>query len=204
MKQYPSIARSTGQSFREFDAYVFDKLDGSNIRAEWSRKGGWNKYGTRERLLDTTDPDFGEAIPIFLNTLADDVEKVAKKEGWMGLTIFMEFWGDQSVAGQHVKGDPKKVTLFDANPYKKGILGPREFLDLFGHLQTAKFLGKMHWTRGFVEKVWRGEVQGVTCEGVVGKAGSGHDLIMAKAKTQKWVDLVKARCGTDAQKLIDS
>lgn len=204
MKLYPSIARSTGQSFQEFDAYVFDKLDGSNIRAEWSRKRGWNKYGTRERLLDLTDPDFGEAIPIFEKTYADDLAKIAKKEGWDGLTVFMEFWGPNSIAGWHQKGEQKTLTLFDANPYKKGILGPREFLDLFGHLHTAKFLGKMHWTRGFVERVWNGEIEGVTLEGVVGKAGSGHDLIMAKAKTAEWVKLVKARCGEDADKIINS
>lgn len=205
MKQYPSIARSTGQSFREFDAYVFDKLDGSNIRAEWSRKSGWGKYGTRYRLFDKSDPDFAEAIPIFEQTLADDLAKIAKKQGWQQLTVFMEFWGAQSLAGQHVKGDPKQLTLFDANPIKKGILGPREFLDLFGHLNTAKFLGKMHWTRGFVERVWNGEIEGITCEGVVGKAGSGHDLIMAKAKTQLWIGKVKAKYAPEeAQKIIDS
>lgn len=65
MKTYPSIPRSTGQSFQEYDAYVFDKLDGSNLRFEWSRKKGWVKYGTRRRLFDTTDPVFGEAITLF-------------------------------------------------------------------------------------------------------------------------------------------
>lgn len=204
MKLYPSIPRSTGQSFREFDAYVFDKLDGSNIRAEWSRKRGWNKYGTRERLLDLTDPDFGEAIPIFEKTYADDLAKIAKKEGWDGLTVFMEFWGHNSIAGWHLKGEQKHLTLFDANPYKKGILGPKEFLDLFGHLHTAKFLGKMRWTRGFVDRVWCGDIEGITLEGVVGKAGSGHDLIMAKAKTAEWARRVKARCGEDADKIINS
>lgn len=29
MKSYAPILRSTGQDFREFDAYVFDKLDGT-------------------------------------------------------------------------------------------------------------------------------------------------------------------------------
>lgn len=204
MKLYPSISASTGQQFREFDAYVFDKLDGSNIRAEWTRKRGWNKFGTRGRLLDETDPDFGEAIPLFQNTWADELSKIAKKQGWEGLTVFLEFWGEQSFAGQHVPGDPKKLTLFDANPLKKGILGPRPFLDLFGHLPVAKFLGRMHWTRGFVERVRTGQVPDITLEGVVGKAGEGHDLIMAKAKTQVWIDRVKAKYGTDAQKILDS
>jgi hypothetical protein len=32
VKDYPSIPRSTGQSFREFEADIFDQLDGSNLR----------------------------------------------------------------------------------------------------------------------------------------------------------------------------
>jgi len=209
MKHYPSIPRSTGQNFREFTAYVFDKLDGSNLRAEWTRKRGWDKYGTRERLFDKTDEVFGEAIEIFKDTLASDIEAVAKKQQWQQLTIFMEFWGDQSFAGLHVKGDPKRLTLFDANPYKKGILGPHEFLDLFGHFSSPKipnFLGRIHWTRGFVEEVRVGkDPAGITFEGVVGKAGEGHKLIMAKAKTQAWINKVLERHGAEyGQKIINS
>lgn len=59
MKQYPSINSSNGQSFKEFVADVFDKLDGSNLRFEWSKKQGWYKFGTRHRLFDNTDPVFG-------------------------------------------------------------------------------------------------------------------------------------------------
>jgi hypothetical protein len=47
MKEYPSIlsaadllARSDDYLGRPFVA--FDKLDGSNIRAEWDRQKGWN------------------------------------------------------------------------------------------------------------------------------------------------------------------
>ena len=205
MKHYPSIPRSTGQQFREFEAYVFDKLDGSNIRAEWTRKRGWFKFGTRDRLLDETDPVFGEAIPLFRQKLADGIEKVARDERWDMLTVFMEFWGDQSFAGQHEPGDPKLLTLFDANPYKKGILGPKKFFDLFGHLPIPRFLGRMNWTRGFVERIRLGEISGITFEGVVGKTGEGHDLVMAKAKTQAWIDKVLERYGIEnGQKILNS
>lgn len=205
MKPYPSISRSTGQHFREFEAYVFDKLDGSNIRVEWSRKRGWNKFGTRTRLLDGTDTTFGEVIPLFKNTIADSIEQVAKNERFEQITIFMEFWGKQSFAGQHVIGDPKFLTLFDINVYKKGILGPKQFLDLFGNLNcTPKFLGRCNWTRGFVERIRIGDVPDITFEGVVGKAGDGHDLIMAKAKSQAWVDKVTAQYGDDANTIINS
>lgn len=205
MKPYPSISRSTGQHFREFEAYVFDKLDGSNIRVEWSRKRGWNKFGTRTRLLDETDTTFGEVIPLFKNTIADSIEQVIKNEHFDQVTIFMEFWGKQSFAGQHVTGDPKYLTLFDINVYKKGILGPKKFLDLFGNLNCVpKFLGRHNWTRGFVERIRIGDVQDITFEGVVGKAGDNHDLIMAKAKSQAWIDKVTAQYGDDASKIINS
>jgi len=205
MKLYPSISRSTGQSFREFDAYVFDKIDGSNLRFEWTRKRGWHKYGTRERLFDQTDEVFGEAIPIFEKTLADPLDKVARKERWDILTVFAEFWGPGSFAGLHVPGEPKNLTLFDANPYKKGILGPRQFLDLFGDLGIPKFLGRQRWTRGFVERVRLGQVEGITFEGVVGKGGEGHDLVMAKAKTQAWLDRVMEKFGIEqGTKIINS
>ena len=71
MKEYPSIlsandllARSgdyLGQSF-----VAFDKLDGSNIRAEWDRKRGWHRFGSRRRLLDASDPLLGQAIQLIL------------------------------------------------------------------------------------------------------------------------------------------
>ena len=205
MKPYPSISRSTGQSFREFDAYVFDKLDGSNLRVEWTRKRGWAKYGTRTRLFDETDEVFAPAIPLFKNTLADGLEKVARDERWDQVTVFMEFWGDKSFAGLHEPEDPKRLTLFDVNPYKKGILGPRRFLDLFGHLSIPRLLGRMKWTRGFVEEVRLGKISDITFEGVVGKGGDGHDLVMSKAKTQTWIDKVKEKFGAEeGQKILDS
>ncbi len=40
MKSYPSILGSTGQNFTEFDSFVFDKADGSNLRFEFSKKQG--------------------------------------------------------------------------------------------------------------------------------------------------------------------
>lgn len=204
MKSYPSIPQSTGQSFREFQAYVFDKIDGSNLRFEWARKSGWGKFGTRNRLFDESDPVFGEAIPLFFDTLAEPLEKIAHMENWERVTVYAEFWGEKSFAGLHEPGDPKTLTLFDVAPHKKGLLGPEEFLKKFDHLPTPKCLGQVNWTRDFVRRVREGELEGVTFEGVVGKSGEGHKLIMAKAKTQAWVDVVRSRCGDYADHIISS
>lgn len=45
MKQYPTINYWNKGYFGE-SCYAFEKLDGSNIRAEWSKKQGWHKFGT--------------------------------------------------------------------------------------------------------------------------------------------------------------
>jgi hypothetical protein len=209
MKTYPSIPRSTGQSFQEFDAYVFDKKDGSNLRFEWSRKRhkagemAW-KYGTRQRLFDETDPLFSQAIPVFHSTLAEQLIKVAFDERWDSFTAFAEFYGPNSFAGWHDAADPKTLTLFDVSVHKKGLLGPREFLKLFEGPNTAPFLGHQKWTRGFVDLVYQGQIPGVTFEGVVGKGGSGHELVMAKAKTQAWLDKVKEKLGDKAEEILNS
>ena len=206
MKSYPSIPRSTGTAFSEFNAYVFDKLDGSNLRFEWSKKQKWYKFGTRTRLFDKSDEVFGEAIPLFQSTMADKIEKIAVDNRWESVIVFAEFYGAKSFAGLHEPGDKKFLSVFDVAPYKKGILGPKEFLDLFcGKVNTATFLGQYHWTRGFVEKVRMGAIEDITLEGVVGKAGSGHKLQMSKAKTQRWIDMVLAiKSPEEAKKIIES
>lgn len=205
MKTYPSIPRSTGQDFQEFDAYVFDKLDGSNLRWEWARKSGWYKHGTRSRLFDASDEVFGPAIPLFEKTLAEPLEKIARDQRWERMIVFVEFWGPRSLGGLHEPTDEKRLTLFDVNPHKKGILGPKDFLKLFGHLDIPYFLGTTKWTRGFVEQVRRGEIPNITDEGVVGKAGEGHKLVMAKAKTQAWIDKILARYGEEqGRKIVES
>jgi hypothetical protein len=210
MKPYPSIASSVGQGFREFPAYVFDKLDGSNLRFEWTRKRGWDKFGTRTRLFDETDSDFGCAIPLFRETWEADLTKIARDNRWDHVIVFMEFYGPNSFAGLHEKADPKTLTLFDVCPNKKGILGPAEYLDLFGSLKIAPLLCMRKWTRGFVDEIRAGKdpsdgPRKMTFEGVVGKGGSGHKLVMAKAKTQAWVDKVKSRFSfDDAKRILES
>jgi len=210
MKPYPSIPSSVGMNFREFQAYVFDKLDGSNLRFEYTRKRGWDKFGTRTRLFDETDTDFGCAIPIFRDTWEKELTAIAKDQRWDHLIVFMEFWGPNSFAGHHEASDPKTLTLIDACPNKKGILGPAEYLSIFRNLKIAHLLTMCKWTRGFVEGIRAGKdpsdgPRKMTFEGVVGKGGSGHKLVMAKAKTQAWVDKVKAKFSVDeARRILES
>lgn len=200
---YPAIPGSGGQDFRDFQAYVFDKLDGNNLRFEWTKKRGWYKCGTRERLFDETDADFGPAVALFHDTRADALARIAHKERWQRLVVFAEYWGPKSLAGIHETGDDMRLTVFDAAPDKHGLLDPRAFRKAFeDRVETARCLGRHHWTRGFVARVRAGQLDGVTFEGVVGKSTDG---CMAKAKTQAWIDAIIARHGeTVGQRIIES
>jgi len=203
MKTYPAIPRTilfAGERFA-----IFDKLDGSNLRFEWSRGQGWYKFGSRTRLFDETDPTLGPAKPLFLNTLAEPLERIATDNRWPSVVVFAEYWGPGSLAGQHVAGEPRVLSLFDAAPYKRGILGPDTFLKLFKHLPHAAYLGERVWDAGFVERVRNNALRGVTFEGVVGKRGDGHCLEMVKAKTQIWINRVRSLYAPEeAERLLDS
>ena len=206
MKGYPSIPRSTGQAFFEIpDAYLFDKIDGRNLRVEWTKKAGWHKWGTRHRLFDATDAEFAPAIPLFEITYSEPLAKMATDSRWQRVTVYLEFWQEHSLGGYWQPGEEFHLTLFDIEPYKQCMLGPKEFLRVTKSIPTAKFLGQTNWTRGIVESVWNGQVEGVTFEGVVAKAGERHKLVKAKAKTKKWVDAILARHGeVEGRKLIES
>ena len=207
MKPYPSIPRR----FQEFKAHVFDKVDGSSLRSEWNKNSGWYKHGKRKGLIDSTNPHLEEAMPeIFNLLLAEPLSKLATDKKWKSLIVFYEFWGEQSVAGLHYTGDTKYLTLFDASIDKKGIIGPKRFRQIFEDVvPTARFLGIHNWTHGFVQRVrdYDGNpddeiLNGITFEGVVGKAGDRHDIVRAKAKTQMWIDKVKEIHGAKAEKIL--
>ena len=207
MKDYPSIPLSKGQKFQEIkNAHIFDKLDGSSMRSEWTKKRGWYKHGRRHGLLDDSNPALTVVPELFERSFAEPLARIAVKNKWQHLIVFYEFWGDQSIAGYHFQDDEKHLTLFDAAADKKGIIGPKDFRKIFEcDVETARFLGIHNFTRGFTDRVRRGEFEGITFEGVVAKAGSGHTLVRAKAKTQAWIDRVLAIHGKEkGQRLVDS
>jgi hypothetical protein len=206
MKDYPSIELCIGQKFREIpNALVFDKLDGSSLRSEWNRKQGWYKHGKRHGLLDDSNPHLIEAPALFERNMADPLARIARDNRWESLVVFYEFWGLKSLAGQHVKGDPKFLSLFDVAVNKTGFMSSRDFLKIFeGKVLTAAYLGTFNWTRGFCDQVYRGELSGVTFEGVVGKAGERHGIVRAKAKTHDWIEAVRKIHGAKAEFIINS
>lgn len=196
MKFYPSITKDVKQ---EAYIYAFDKLDGSNIRAEWNSKKGFYKFGTRNQLMDEKSKPFGAAIPIIRDKFESDIAMVCKEQGWRDALFFFEFYGPSSFAGFHNFEEPMTCTLIDVNPYKQGILEPTKFLKYFKHLDIAKVLYEGHVTTELFDKVKQSTLSNMTFEGVVCKGSyetPGMPL-MFKIKSQAWLDKLKVYCKGD-------
>jgi hypothetical protein len=195
MKTYPSIDREvTNQPI-----YAFDKIDGSNIRAEWTRKKGFWKFGSRKRLVDESDELLGESKALILEKYADDLTKIFREQRWQKAVAFFEFHGPSSFAGLHSPEEEKTVTLFDVAGDKKGLLEPRNFLRTFGDLDIAPLLYHGNANSEFVAEVKEGRLEGMTFEGVVckGKARSPGLPLMFKVKNQAWIAKLRGHCRGD-------
>jgi hypothetical protein len=211
MKSYPSIEKVAPWSPPNEHLYTFDKVDGSNLRFEWTRKRGWFKYGTRTRLFDKSDVEFGPAIDIFINSLGEALSKVAYDNKYDPFIAFVEYAGPHSFAGLHDPNDVKTTSLIDVSVHKTGILDPRDYLNVIeqGKISSmARYIGHIKWNNEFLEQVRLGTVEGITFEGAVGKEVHTYKYDkhrMFKAKTEAWLDMVKSRYSwNQAEKIINS
>ncbi len=186
METYPSI-KGPSKAPKQ-PCIAFYKYDGSNLRFEWTKKTGWCKYGTRKQMIDHTHNQFGEAIGIFHNTLADPLEKIFRDNyrDSQKVTVFAEYFGENSFAGQH-EDEEHKLVLIDTKIYKKGFISPREFLKNFckplGDL-AAQVVYDGNMNAEFVQNVRDNKYD--LFEGVVCKGGSGHKLWRCKIKTDEY------------------
>lgn len=206
MKHYPSITsfNKLGISFFQNGKpfIAFDKLDGSNIRAEWSQKKGWYKFGTRNELIDKSHQVFGK-VPELVHESFEDFGKVLAKANHNSAVCFFEFYGPNSFAGHHLMSEKQTLSLIDISPYNVGIVEPHIFLDLAKDFNHAKVLFEGVITEEFVNQVKNKTLQDMTFEGVVCKQirkTSKHDqLFMFKIKSDAWLSKLKNHCGQDEQ-----
>lgn len=196
MQTYPSIPKITSSA----PVYVFDKLDGSNIRAEWTRKNGFTKFGTRTRLLDRTEKPLGEAVTLFEENYSDILSERLRKARLQKATVFFEFYGENSFAGKH-EVEPHELTFFDVHEYKQGIMPPKEFLSLMGNsLPFPRLLSSgTRVNQDLIQKVKTSTLTGMTFEGVVCKGGYDKhgNLSMFKIKSDAWLQRLRTYCKED-------
>jgi hypothetical protein len=204
MKTYPTIPKTIRD---DLFTYVFSKYDGSNIRAQWTRKNGFDKFGSRHILLDPSHPILGKAIDISKNKYEKSLSDIFQKQKVDKAICFFEFFGPSSFAGNHLDGEQQDVILFDVDIHKKGLLMPSEFLDYFDDkVDIAKLLHTGTVDSAFVDSVKQSTLEGMPFEGVVCKAGNPKRTlqpIMFKIKSNAWLNKLKGFCGEDEKLFID-
>ena len=198
MKAYPSI--STSIDFKE-SYYWFDKLDGSNIRTEWSPKSGFNKFGSRTQLLVPEQASLWPSIEAFKEKYGEELSSRFSKAKYERAVVFFEWVGPNSFAGSHPDPvDQMSPVVIDVAVYKKGILPPDQFIKIMDGLETPRliFTGKMN--EETFQMVRQSTLPGITFEGVIGKGKFSQKEggpIMGKIKTNAWLDKLKEVCNGD-------
>lgn len=171
---------------------AFDKLDGSNLRFEYSRKRGFYKFGTRNCMIDASHEQFGAAVGVFLEKYADGVAAVMGSKAYrdaLSCVCFAEWVGARSAFGQHVPGDSMDAVLFDVSVHKRGLVHPRTFVDDFGHLGVPRVVYDGPLSEHLVTRVKVNEFglsEGVICKGVVSTRKDRRALYYCKIKTNEW------------------
>lgn len=195
MKQYDEI-KYYGD-YWGLPIIAFDKLDGSNLRFEYSQKRGFYKFGTKNMMIDNSHPEFGFAIELFLNKYSDSLTKIFKSKEYrntLSFTCFAELVGTKSSFGKHnFNNDNFDITLFDVEQYKKGLIPAREFHRdfLFTGIPNIIYVGNLN--KDFVKSVKRNDFglkEGVVCKGLI-QNKKDNNLFYCKIKTDDWFNRLR-------------
>jgi len=202
MKEYPKIEYYNKGIFGT-NVIAFDKLDGNNIRCEWSRKRGFYKFGTRTNLIDKYSEDFAQVIPLFMEKYNESLSKVFvdKYKKVENFVVFSEYVGPNSFAGVHDPEDTLDIHLFDVNQYKKGFISPWEFVSNFGHLDIPTIIYEGKFDQDLIDDIKRnkyGLKEGVIVKGLYKTKKEGEIVWQIKIKTLQWLEIIRYRLGEKA------
>ena len=185
---------------------AFDKLDGQNLRFEWSRKRGWYKFGSRHSMFDETHPEFGKTIQIFLDKYEGGFDNIFRRNrkyrDSRSFVVFCEYLGPNSFCGMHDPNDEMDVVLLDVavtDETEVRYIEPRDFIRDFGGLGIPKVVYEGNLSKEFVNDIRIGKYdvkEGVMCKGVQTNKG-GRRVWIVKAKTNAWMDRLRGKIGED-------
>lgn len=197
MKQYDSI--DYYGDYWGLPVVAFDKLDGSNLRFEFSQKRGFYKFGTRKMMIDQNS-DFGFAIDLFLNKYNESLTRIFKSKDYRNILNFVcyaELVGTKSAFGQHDFGnDEFDIVLFDIDQYKKGMIPPKQFVKDFGDCGIPRVVYEGNLNMEFVNDVKNNKfnlTEGVICKGLTETKKGRPMLYYCKIKTNDWFERLRSR-----------
>jgi hypothetical protein len=199
MFEYPKIGTTT--EFAHRHCIAFEKYDGTNIGFTWGRKQGFYKQQLRKRLLDRHDPEFGPAIISFEKNWHDPLSQLIRDNFKTAdqVTIFGEYWGVDTFAGNHInipKDAVRKFTPFDI-VVDGSFIPPDIFVKLTENMAVAEVVFRGKLTGQFSEDVRNGKynvTEGVICKGVY-----KGEIWMAKVKTYAYQKRLQEVFGRDWQ-----
>jgi hypothetical protein len=197
MKQYDEI--DYYGDFWGIPTIAFDKIDGSNLRFEYSHKRGFYKSGTRKMMIDRNHEQFGFAIDLFMEKYSEGLTKIFKSKDYrnsQSFVCFAELVGTKSKFGQHEFGnDEFDITLFDIDQYKRGLIPPREFINNFGELGIPRIVYEGNLNKEFIAAVKRNDFnlkEGTVNKSVIKTKKGNENLFYCKVKTDKWFEELRA------------
>jgi RNA ligase len=210
MIEYPSIINSSKAPRKQ--CIAFDKLDGSNFRAKYTQKRGFETYGTRTQLIDETTPFWCEMVQIFKRDLKQPLEDLFKKHkeyrDFREICVFGEFYGENSIAGFHEQ-EPHKITIFDVllGHKQRRFLKPKELIKNIGTvIEIPKVVYEGNLNESFIKDVRDGVYdvkEGVICKGEETSGAFAGNMWQCKIKTQKYLDYLKVRFKDEWEKYAE-
>ncbi len=195
---YPKI--SDGSDCTLDKCVVFEKLDGTNLHWVWN--DGWSVFGTRRsqfylnRLgissFNLEHPGLSHAIDYFNDFLRDRLTAwLTNRYG--SCTIFTEFFGPNSFAGQHSEEDARegkqRLVLIDCMVGSNRMMPPEDFIAEFNQFGIPKVIYRGKYSGQFTEDVRKGKYgvkEGVVCKGI-----SDGKVQMIKIKTDDYLERLK-------------
>ena len=226
MRHYDTINRiqDDGTLLGE-EIAAYNKLDGQNICVKYSpRKKVFDQFGSRKRVFDETDEQFGDAVCWFNDScypdllrqiVTDNSKKRGLFQGVDEVMFYFEWYGDHSFAGVHVPGDELKLALIDVFLKKKGYIEVKPLEELFySHKEIISpeliYRGKL--TKEFIRDIQENDWTDPACkypqvkEGVVCRRTTlmkGQRLPKVKFKTKWWMDELHKKYDPETAKLLE-
>jgi hypothetical protein len=205
MKDYPSVPNIDSVSARQMIKILkgtwagSDKIDGSCIRAEWTQREKFYKFGTSSHLIDRTSPLFGEAVDLIETGFGEKLGIQFEMDHIKRAVAYFEFFGPHSFAGSHTD-EPHKVLLIDLSIHDKGFVSPITLFKLEKLVPSARALCGGPVTQELIDQIKNRTLPKMTFEGVVFKRGEGTSREWFKCKSRDWLEKLRVVCGPDKEK----
>lgn len=209
MKEYCSIINSS-KAPRKF-CIAQKKYDGSNIRAKYTQKEGFCLFGTRTQLIDEATPFWGEIVTVFKETHEKPLTELFKSKDFRDfreITVFGEFFGENSFAGQH-ENEPHKIVVFDVllGHKQHKLIPPAEFHKTIGKaVEVPEIIYEGNLNDQFIQDIRESKYpvdEGVICKGSEKSGAFFGGIWMCKIKTSAYFEKLKSKFNEDWEKYAE-